>query len=146
MRMKNFRWSSSCGMWNTGTISLEKYVGARFWRALISEKKYFIFYALKSHYSFLVCNCFIFLLLVSTVPATYASFPDTGLIGTAAASLHTPQPQPCSIWATSATYTTVTATDSSATEQSQGWRPTSSWITVGFITTEPHRNFIQFLT
>ena len=49
----------------------------------------------------------------------------------------TPQPQPCGIWATSATYIRAPGNTRSLTHWARpGIKPTSSWILVGFVTTE----------
>ena len=50
----------------------------------------------------------------------------------------TPQPQQCQIQATSATYTTAHSNTESLTHWAKpGIEPTSSWILVGFVTSEP---------
>ena len=49
-----------------------------------------------------------------------------------------PQPQQCGIWASSATYTSAHSSARSLTYSAgPGTKPESSWILVGFVTTEP---------
>ena len=65
-------------------------------------------------------------------------------IGAAAAGLY-PQPQQCQIWAMSATSITAHRNTRSLTYWARpGIKPTSSWILVSFINTEPQQKLLIF--
>ena len=83
-----------------------------------------------------------FFLLFRATPVAYGSFWARGRIATAAASVH--QTQQHQIQPTSVTYTTAHGNDGSLTHWARlGIKPTSSWILVGFVTTEPWREVLK---
>ena len=74
-----------------------------------------------------------FFLLFKAAPTACGSSQARGQIGVAVASLR-------HIWAASATYTTVHSNVRSLIHWARpGIKPTSSWIPVGFLTTEPRQ-------
>ena len=75
-------------------------------------------------------------------PKAYLCSQARGWIGAAAEAA--PQPQQCEIWATSVTYTTTHDNAGSLTHGGRsGIEPESSWILVGFITTEPWQELLK---
>ena len=80
---------------------------------------------------------FFFLLLFRAAPEAYGSSQARGLNWNFSC-LPTPEPQQCGTQATSATYTIAHGNTGSPTHWARpGIKPASSWIRVGFVTTEP---------
>ena len=91
---------------------------------------------------------FFFSSLSRATPGTYGSSQSRGWIGAVATA--TPQPRYTTATATwdqaaSATYTTAHSNTRSLTHwEGPGIEPTSSWILVGFISTEPQQELLLF--
>ena len=76
----------------------------------------------------------------------YGCPQDRDQIGTVAKPQPKPQPQQCGIWITSATYSAAHSNARSLTHWTgPGIEPTSSWVLVGFVTTEPLQE-LQYLS
>ena len=76
-------------------------------------------------------------------PGAYGRSQARGRIG-AASCRPTPQPQQCQIRAASATYSTAHGNARSLTHRARpGMEPASSWILVGFVTTEPGQDLLH---
>ena len=74
-----------------------------------------------------------FLFCFRASPAAYGSSQARGWIS--CSCLPTPQPQPCLIWAASATYTVACSSARSLSHWARpGIKAASSWILVGFLT------------
>ena len=90
---------------------------------------------------FLFVSVFVFVLLFRATPAAYGSSQARGPIGASAASTTaTETPDPSCIWP----YTTAHGNAGSLIHWARpGVKHKSSWILVGFITTEPRRELLK---
>ena len=80
--------------------------------------------------------CFLLFFLKAT-PTAYGSSQASGQIGAVASGLHHSHSN-AQIQSMSVTYTTAHSNTRSLTQQVKPWmEPVSSWIPVGFVTTEP---------
>ena len=99
-----------------------------------------------------MCWCFIFFLFFflpfsRAAPEAHGGSQARGGIGTTAASLCQPMPEPqqCGIRAESVTDTTAHGNSGSPTHQAKpGIQPTTSWFLVRFVNTEPRRELPPF--
>ena len=81
--------------------------------------------------------------LFRAAPTAYGSSQARGWIRAVDADVY-PQPQQHWVWAASVTYTTACGNAGSLTHwERPGTEPISSWILVGFITTEPQQELLM---
>ena len=110
-----------------------------------NQEKKCVLYHWFIHFVAVVVFFFFSFFLCRTVPTAYGHSQARVWIRAVAAGRPTPQPQPqqCGIWYSSVTYTTAYGNATSLTHWAElGIKPTSSWILVGFATTEQQQELL----